>query len=343
MLYSGIQAPRTYQATLGLDRQGNSHFRISAQYVNSRGVHLLQSRNINTPIDGAYPCGDRLLRILTESSGFSRANQFIVSPHLNYRRVFLFGFYSLSYGKTASDGQPADPYNLRAEWGPSSFADVRHRAVIGTRLPLLWGFTVSPFLMASGGMPYNITTGIDSNGDGFASERPALLAGLSGAACSGGSLVYAAGFGCFDLNPPAGVATIGRNSARGPASVNLNLRLARAWSFGGQGESGTAESSPPPGMGGIRGGGPPGGGPPPGGGGPGGGPPPGLFGGSGRKYNLTLSVSARNILNHANYAAPSGDLSSPFFGEYRSLAAFGPFGAASAYNRKIDLQLRFTF
>jgi hypothetical protein len=68
-----------------------------------------------------------------------------------------------------------------------------------------------------------------------------------------------------------------------------------------------------------------------------------MFGGNSGKYNLTLSVSARNVLNHANYAAPSGDLSSPFFGEYRSLAGFGPFGANGTYNRKIDLQLRFTF
>ena len=69
-----------------------------------------------------------------------------------------------------------------------------------------------------------------------------------------------------------------------------------------------------------------------------------MFGGmSGKKYNVTLSIAAHNILNHANYAAPSGNLSSPYFGEYRSLAGFGPFGAASTYNRKIDVQLRFTF
>ena len=84
-------------------------------------------------------------------------------------------------------------------------------------------------------------------------------------------------------------------------------------------------------MGGARGG--PGGGPPPGGGGP----------ASAHKYNLTLSISARNALNHPNYAAPSGDLSSPYFGEYRSLAGFGPFGGATTYNRKVDVQLRFTF
>ena len=77
---------------------------------------------------------------------------------------------------------------------------------------------------------------------------------------------------------------------------------------------------------------------------PGGGPPRGMFGASsGKKYNLMLSVSARNALNHPNFAAPSGDLSSPFFGQSLSLAGFGPFGAPTTYNRKVDVQLRFMF
>jgi hypothetical protein len=62
------------------------------------------------------------------------------------------------------------------------------------------------------------------------------------------------------------------------------------------------------------------------------------------KYNLTLSIMANNAINHVNYAPPSGDLSSPYFGEYRSLAGnFGPIGGSSAYNRRINIQLRFTF
>ncbi len=75
----------------------------------------------------------------------------------------------------------------------------------------------------------------------------------------------------------------------------------------------------------------------------------GMFGGGGpAKYNLTLSINARNALNHANFTAPSGDLASPYFGENRNLSGgFGPpgavAGASSTYQRKIDLQLRFTF
>lgn len=135
-----------------------------------------------------------------------------------------------------------------------------------------------------------------------------------------------------------GVATIGRNYGRGPITANLSLRLSRTWSFGNRGASGLANPGMMPvGMGGARG--VPNIGPP-----PEGGPPRGMFGAAtAKKYNLTLSVSARNALNRANYSPPSGDLSSPFFGMYRSLAGFGPFGSPSTYNRKIDVQLRLQF
>jgi hypothetical protein len=334
---SHFVAPRTYQATVGVDRQINKYARVSLTYLNSRGAHLLRQRNINTPINGVYPDGDNELRILSESTGFSRSNQLIVSPSMNYKGMFVFGFYALSYGSDDNEGEPANPYNIRPEWGPSTFGDVRQRFLIGTSLPLPLRFSIAPFFFASSGTPYNITTGYDTLGSGFATERPALVAAAP-SACNSGDLVYAAGFGCFNLNPGPGAPTIGRNYGRGPVTVNLSLRLSRTWSFGNRGESGLANpGSMPPGLGGARGG--PTMGPP-----PGGGPPAGMFGAaSAKKYNLTLSVSARNFLNRANYSPPNGNLSSPFFGEYRSLAGFGPFGTPSTYNRKIDIQLRFQF
>jgi len=319
---------------------------------------LLRSRNVNAPVDGSYPYGDSQYRMLSESTGRSRSQTFMVSPNVNYKKLFLFGFYSLGYGLTNAEGSPADPYNLRAEWGPSSFGDVRHRAVIGTSLPMPWKLSLNPFLMSSSGAPYNITTGRDTNADGATAERPGLLPNVGQANCSGGNLVYQPGFGCFTLLPAAGDA-IQRNAGRSPSTVTLNLRLSRTFSFGNRSETNPDAAGPPmggpgehggsggPGGGGTRGGGGPppmmGGGP--GGGGMRGGGPGGMAGGgsSGKKYNLTLSASANNILNHANYAAPNGDLSSPYFGEYRSLAGFGPMGGASTYNRKIDFQLRFTF
>jgi hypothetical protein len=343
---------RNYQTSLSVEQQVNSYMRVSVQYNNTRGTHLQRSRNINTPIGGLYPYGDQQLRMLTESTGFSRTHMLMVAPSVNYKKLFLFGFYAWSTGETDAEGTPADPYNVRADWGRSSFAGVTHRMVLGTNIPMPWQVSLSPFLTASSGSPYNITIGRDLNLDGSTAERPALVA-LDASGCQGASLVYHAGYGCFDLNPAAGTA-IQRNAYTGPANVSLNLRVARTWSFGSRGETGV---QPGPGMGGPGGGGPGGpggGGPPPmmggggpGGGGPGGGGPggrSGMFGGStGKRYNLTLSAMARNLFNTVNYSAPSGDLSSPYFGESRGLAGFGPFAGNTTYNRKIDLQLRFTF
>ncbi len=350
-LYAGIVAPRSYQGSISVDRTINKYARISAQYLTNRGAHLTRALNINAPVNGLYPFGDSTLRELTEANGLSRTNQFIMSPNVNYKKFFLFGFYSYAHGKDDNEGAPANPYNLRAEWGPSTFADVRHRAVIGTNIPLPYQISISPFLIMSSGTPYNITTGIDSNGDGVAAERPSLATNVSAASCGGTGFKYEAGYGCFNLNPAPGTA-IERNYGRGPANETLMLRIARTWAFVNKEGSGG-----PPQMGG----GPGGGGPPMGGGGGprgGGGPPPGgggggpmMFGGggtAGKKYTLTASVQGSNALNHTNFGAPVGNLSSPFFGESISLAqGFGPPGGGSGgsptYNRKITLQLRFTF
>lgn len=351
-LDDAMRAPRNYQASIGIDRQINQYARVSVNYITSRGVHLEDQRNINTPINGLYLFGDAQVRTLAESAGLSRTNQLILSPNVNYKRIFLFGFYSLSYGMTDAESQPADPYNLRGEWGPSSFADVRHRFVIGTNLPLPLQLSISPFVILQSGSPYNITTGRDPNHTGTSAARPALISGASAATCTGADLVWTRQFGCFNLNPAPGTPVIERNYARGPGSATMMLRLSRTWVFGAKRETDPNAAGfggrgggpppggggPPPGGGGMRGGG----GPPPGGG-PGG-PPPGMGFNSGRRYTITLGVNAMNALNHPNYDAPDGNLSSPFFGQYRSLAGgFGPMGAGATYNRKVDVQLRFGF
>ncbi|MGB6947500.1 MAG: hypothetical protein WBE37_34190, partial [Bryobacteraceae bacterium] len=70
----------------------------------------------------------------------------------------------------------------------------------------------------------------------------------------------------------------------------------------------------------------------------------GLNGGSsGQRYNLTISLQARNLFNHVNPGPINGIITSPLFDESNSLAGgFGAF-AQSGLNRRIDLQARFTF
>jgi hypothetical protein len=331
-VFRGIDAPRRYQASIGIDRQLNQASHVSLMWVESRGVHLLNFRNVNAPVSGLYPFGDRSIRLLTESAGLSSQNQLVANANVSYRKLFLYGYYALSYGQDNNEGIPADPYNLRAEWGPSTYGNLRHKMAVGGTIPMAWKIDIGPFVVANSGVPYNITTGLDPYSTGFPEARPALLTGAGAGNCQGGGLMYESGFGCFNLKPSPGMQTIGRNFGVGPGNWNLGLRVSRTWAFGREGHSGpTAATDASSSHGG--GGGPMGGG-------------MASNSGPGRRYNLTLGASTLNALNHSNFAPPNGDLSSGYFGQYRSLGGLivmNHGGAATTYNRKIDLQLRFTF
>jgi hypothetical protein len=121
---------------------------------------------------------------------------------------------------------------------------------------------------------------------------------------------------------------ITRNSGMGPGFLELNLRLSKTWGFGA-----THFSGPSGGATSRQGGGPGGGGP------GGGGPPPGMGNeSSSHRYNLTLSVNARNALNHENLNSPVGVVTSPYFLESTAIA--GSFGAqpVASNQRRVDIQ-----
>ena len=346
-----LQAPRIYQTAIGIERQLPRNSTFAVNYVFSRGTHMLRTRNINAPLPGGeYPLGSPGVVYSYESSGSMRQNQLIANFNSRLSRRFsFFGFYALNSSKGDTDGAgslPANPYDLRSEWGPTMM-DVRHRVFVGSSITAPVKISLSPFFTASSGAPFNITSGYDSNRDSVFNDRPAFASPTDP-----GAVVTP--WGVFKLLPGPGDAIIPRNYGRGPGHYTLNLRLSRTWGFGTRREQNALMDmplqGPPPGGGpphgggggGGRGPGGPGGGP----GGPGGGPMRAMFGGesTGKRFNLTLSVSARNVLNHVNLASPVGNLSSPLFGQSLSLAGgFGPGGESAAANRRIDFQLRFSF
>lgn len=64
-----------------------------------------------------------------------------------------------------------------------------------------------------------------------------------------------------------------------------------------------------------------------------------------RRYNLTISMSIRNLLNHTNPGPINGDVTSPLFGQANQIAGT-PNGEGfwkTADNRRLKLQIRFTF
>jgi len=200
---------------------------------------------------------------------------------------------------------------------------------------LPFAFRISPFLIASSGSPFNITTGQDSYGNATYNTRASI-----GTCTPGAAAVRDTAYGCFNIVTMPGQTVIPINEATGPSRFALNLRLAKTFGFGAKKEP-IAGGPGGPGGGtfgrGLGGPGPRGGG---GGGGDRGG---GMFGGnpSNNRYNLTFSLNARNVFNNVNVSNPIGNLSSPLFGESNSLAG-GPFSSSTAY-RRIDLQVSFNF
>jgi uncharacterized membrane protein YgcG len=297
-----------------------------------------------------------------ESSGRFNQNQFIVNFNSRFsRNLTLNAFYVFAHANSDTDGSgtlPANPYDFTTEYGRTS-SDIRHRFVITGNFRAPWNITLNPFVIVQSGRPFNITLGRDINGDTLNTERPALAP--AGADCSDTFNIKCTPYGNFKLTLAPGDIMIPRNFAEGPGSLTVNLRVSKTWNFGSEGPSSASNRQNQGNQGDegrrntMMGGGMAGRGP--GGGGPGGGGGHGGFGGggggfggggnSGSRYSLTFSLNFNNILNHTNFSNPVGNIGSLLFGQSTStIGGFGGFGAGggnSAYNRRIDAQIRFSF
>src|SRR5262249_38543293 len=138
-------------------------------------------------------------------------------------------------------------------------------------------------------------------------------------------------YGLLDPNPMPGQPTLSRNLGRGPGVISLNLRVTKTFEFGHEAPSAQLARSPS-GTGGGN---------------------PGVFSPGGqqvsrstasRRYNLMISLSTRNVLNHTTPGPIIGNITSPLFGFANQPAGSGGSGfSEAANNRRLELQMRFTF
>ncbi|HEX4168363.1 MAG TPA: carboxypeptidase-like regulatory domain-containing protein [Bryobacteraceae bacterium] len=341
---SNLKAPRLMQTAVSVERQLFSHTTFNANFVNSRGTHELRTVDINAPVPivgqlppgspnagyvGVRPYGNIGDIYNFESDGTFKQTQVVAGVNSQVGKwLTLFSRFSWNNAHSDTDGLgtlPSNPYNFAADWGRSSL-NIEKSLFIGGSISMRWGIRLSPFLIARTGIPYNISTGTDlyDQGSVTPTARPSIVDTTT---------PYPSPFGY--LNPDPIVAAPGvnnmivRNAATGPSFVGLNLRLSKTWGFGTtkfSGPSGGARS----GGGGRHGGG-------------GGGGFRGDFASTEHRYNVSVGINARNILNHANLNTPNGALTSPYF--LQSTGITGGYGAESTASnqRRIDLQLRFTF
>ena len=345
-----LHSPYTMQFAIGMDRQLGKYATTSVTYLNSRGEHQLLSRNACAPTDYdiatetviARPSGCTGNLFQYYSEGIYRQNQLIVNFNVRAgTRLSLFGFYQLGYADSDTSGIgsfAAHPFDIAEDYGRAAFS-AHNRLFVGGTVTTRYNFRLSPFVVAASGNPYNITTSQDLNGDSIFNDRPSFTG-----TCPTGDLARS----CFNATPGLNDAPIPVNYGNGPSQFTFNLRASKTIGIGPKLEKASAAGQNGQGGGGQGGGGRgPGG---PGGGGPGGpifgggrgGGPPSMGGTSDRRYNLTFNVSARNLFNDVNYAAPSGQLDSPLYGKFNALGgAFG--GVSQSANRRIDLQAVFSF
>ncbi len=204
LLARSIQAPYLIQTSASVERSLPGGLRATLEYQYLRGVHLFRARDIDTPIGGVRPDPNFFLERQVESTASLRSNAFIASLQGRIaKKVKMKAQYTLSRSEDDTDGPQALPANSRdlaAEWGRSPF-DLRHRFTLAATADMPWQSRVGALFTANSGVPFNITTGFDDNGDGIVNDRP---------------------------------PGIGRNTGNGPHFAQLDLRLAKTlYLFGG--------------------------------------------------------------------------------------------------------------
>ena len=199
----GLRSPYTIQSNLGVERQLTKSLTATATYINTRGVKLFRSRNINAPLAPNAPPPDPTVGVLrlVESSALAKSHALELGLRGKIGRFFN-GTAQYTFGRAYNNSGgigslPANNYDLAPEWSRADF-DARHRFnLLGSIEAGEWfnlGFTLS----LTSGRPYNLTTGRDDNQDTIANDRP---------------------------------ANTRRNSLQGPGAVTLDLRWSKEFEF----------------------------------------------------------------------------------------------------------------
>lgn len=218
LLDTSFVAPQSDQATFGFtQRLGSSNLfaDIEAQYVDGTNEFIVRDKNVSfvtSPTTGK-------MSLVRPNANYDQVNVYTNEGHSEYKALVasingtLSGGHFVSASVTFADkknisddfspefpyGYPNDPTNIEAEWGPGRGQE-RLRFVASGAFLLGWGFTVAPTIEYGTGQPWNQRLGYDYNGDGKNSDR---------------------------------ALGVGRNSMDGPCFRQVNLRLAKAFTFGG--------------------------------------------------------------------------------------------------------------
>ncbi len=197
--YAPTVTPYTDQATVGIERQVGRTAGLTVDLVRARGHQLPIELDLNYPDPVTHLSPDPSVKqiLATETIAESWYTGLQVGFTTRPMRGQTYSVaYTLSSSQNDTDGPTSLPSagpDLLVDRGPTP-DDARHRVTATGTVPICGDWRVQTVVNAWSPLPYNITTGRDDNGDGVFNDRP---------------------------------PGVGRNSARGAAFFQADVRLSR--------------------------------------------------------------------------------------------------------------------
>jgi hypothetical protein len=191
--------PYTHQWNVGFEHEFFRNTVFSLDYLGQR------TKKIERPVDLNAP--DPFIRTapgLTRSSTAANATRPIIPVNNGFRRItsvvnagsssydglkaklnsrvgkfnsLLSYTWSHTLGTVEADVPQQDPNDsnfIGREEKATSLLDQRHRASLSGWYEFPWQITLGTWFTVASGRPYNITTGVDNNGDGSNADRPVI-------------------------------------------------------------------------------------------------------------------------------------------------------------------------
>ncbi len=222
---NNFQNPYTQQWNLGFEHDLGGGWLFDMDYIGSHTIHIEQPVDLNSPsafirtapgqtrsvsaanktrpiipVPGGY---QQVLQYVNDGSAWYDGLQVRVTKQLT-RRVSLLGTYTWSHdiNTVEWDGTQQAPNSyscLIVCEKANSVLNQANRASVSATYSMPWGFMLSGWMEAGSGFPYNVTTGVDNNGDGNNTDRPVING-----------------------------AVIGRNAGQAPPTYDFNFALQKS-------------------------------------------------------------------------------------------------------------------
>ena len=226
-----MAVPRSYNTTVGVQREIGAGLVVNVDYVNIKGRKLVRQIETNPTLPPTWAREDATFGYQREerSNGYSNYHAIWIGVRKRWGGRFeVGGWYTLASGKSTQeiesvfvqqdDRYPDDAYGYTSN-------DERHRVAVNGSFVLPWSVRVAAVLYARSGRPVDVTTGNDDNLNSSYLDRPNLAAGVkvgTDAMREIGSYDYTAGT----------LGALPRNAGRGPGYWQIDVRVSKVISFG---------------------------------------------------------------------------------------------------------------